>query len=412
MERRPDVVVIGAGRVGLPLALLLEDKGLVVDVKDRRQEICDALREQKMPFHEPGFDELIARTRIVPHKDTLPDADAYIITVGTPLRQHIETDLRQIKAVLQELIQSVDLHGKLLILRSTVAPHTSEYVRDFIETKQHLVLGRDFYLAMCPERIVEGKALVELGQLPQIVGVQESESFVRAKNIFLRLLPQEKIIKTSFLEAELSKLFTNIYRYVNFAIPNYFAMLAHSFHVDIFHLMDVMNYGYERNNGMRLPGLTAGTCLRKDFGMINEYLAQTDLLLQAYKINEFMPKFVADLVRDELQGRRVGILGYTFKANTDDVRDTLVAKLIRYIERSTQSEIMISDYHLPSGRYIDSHNERDFVNWSTDKVIQESEVIFIATNHEQYYSLKNRDLLRKIIVDPWRVLGLHLVNRF
>jgi UDP-N-acetyl-D-mannosaminuronic acid dehydrogenase len=89
-------------------------------------------------------------------------------------------------------------------------------------------------------------------------------------------------------EAELAKLFCNIYRYINFAIPNYFMYLAEEFNVEPFRLLDAMNTGYPRNAGLKKPGFAAGTCLRKDFGMINEHFPQTDLLLQAYKINEYL----------------------------------------------------------------------------------------------------------------------------
>jgi UDP-N-acetyl-D-mannosaminuronic acid dehydrogenase len=407
-----DITVIGAGRVGLPLALMLEKGGHKVAVKDTDKKIASSVLKGEMPFNEPGFEKLIAKTEIYPYILEMPQSKAYIITVGTPLSQHIETDLDQIKKVINELMEKIDLKEKLIILRSTVAPHTTKFIEEYIAKKTGYVLGKDFYLSMCPERIAEGLAFKELTELPQIIGAEDEKSFELSKNIFSKIISEEKITRGTFLEAELAKLFTNIYRYINFAIPNYFAILAQSFGVDVFHLFDVMNNGYERNKGLKKPGFTAGTCLRKDFGMINEHYSQTDLILQAYKINEFMPKFLSDLVKGEFREKSVGILGYTFKADVDDVRDTLAAKLIRYIERNVPDGIKISDYNLPKGIFFDKCNDLSFDNISTSDLINSSDLIFIATNHEKYYKINPADFAGKTVVDLWRVLGKKLINHF
>ena len=407
-----NITIIGAGRVGLPLALTLENKGFSIAIKDKDPKIGEAFSKKKMPFEEPGFEKLISKSKIECYLDKLPNSEVYIITVGTPLNQHIETNLNQIKSVVDELIAQVNLKGKTIILRSTVAPNVSRYLVDYIESKTGLSLGKDFFLAMCPERIVEGMAFKELTQLPQIIGVEDDGSFRRATNVFKKMLPENKIFRGTFLEAELAKLFTNIYRYINFAIPNYFVIMAQSFGVDAFHLFDIMNTSYDRNKGLKNPGLTAGTCLRKDFGMINECISQTDIILQAYKINEFMPKFLIDLVGDKIKGSRVGVLGYTFKADVDDTRDTLTAKLIRYAERKVPKEIKISDYNLPKGKYSDKCNSMEFNNISTDDLIKSSDIIFIATNHSKYYKIPQKLLKGKIVVDIWRVLSKGIIVNF
>lgn len=407
-----DITVIGAGRVGLPLALMLEEKGFQVAVKDTDRKVAASILKGTMPFEEPGFEELVSKTKIHPFVLEMPESKTYIITVGTPLGQHIETNLSQIRKVVDELVEKIDLRKKLIILRSTVAPHTTKFIEEYISKKTGYASGNDFFLSMCPERIAEGLAFEELTKLPQIIGAEDNESFKLSRNIFSKMVSEEKILRGSFLEAELAKLFTNIYRYINFAIPNYFAILAQSFEVDIFHLFDIMNNGYERNNGLKNPGLTAGTCLRKDFGMINEHYSQTDLILQAYKINEFMPKFLSDLSGNELKNKNVGILGYTFKADVDDVRDTLSVKLVRYIERNVPNKIGISDYNLPEGAFSDRCNHLEFENISTYELINTSDVIFIATNHKKYYEINLADFAGKTVIDIWRVLGKKLINHF
>lgn len=154
-------------------------------------------------------------------------------------------------------------------------------------------------------------------------------------------------------------------------------------------------------------------CLRKDFGMINEHFPQTDLLLQAYKINEFFPKMCVDQSKEFIKNNTVGILGYTFKKDTDDTRDTLVLKLISYINRNTPKELSISDYHLTSGNYVDEMNLNfTFDNISTEELIRKNDIIYIGTNHSKYYDLDKSLFIGKIVIDPWRILNSNLVNDY
>jgi UDP-N-acetyl-D-mannosaminuronic acid dehydrogenase len=167
-----------------------------------------------------------------------------------------------------------------------------------------------------------------------------------------------------------------------------------------------MNQNYPRNNGLKTPGFAAGTCLRKDFGMINECFPQTDLLLQAYKINEYMPKFYVDLIGDKFRGKKIGIFGYTFKSDTDDTRDSLVPKMIRYIERHVPREIKIHEPNLPIGYYDDKFNNFNFLNKEFNEVFYDSEIIFIAINHNVFvHEFLNKDFSYKILIDIWNILN-------
>lgn len=159
-------------------------------------------------------------------------------------------------------------------------------------------------------------------------------------------------------------------------------------------------------------GLIHHNCLRKDFGMINEHFPQTDLLLQAYKINEYLPKLCVDSVSGLIKNKTVGILGYTFKKDADDTRDTLVTKLISYINRETPSKILINDVILKLGKFNDTMNNYIFDNIEYKKVIKNSDIIFIGTNHSMYYKISKNMFIGKIVIDPWRVLEGSLVNDY
>lgn len=162
-------------------------------------------------------------------------------------------------------------------------------------------------------------------------------------------------------------------------------------------------------------GIIHHNCLRKDFGMINESFPQTDIILQAYKANEYMPKFYVDLVKDMIKGNQVAVLGYTMKRDTDDTRDSLVPKMIRYIMREVPEEIRVHDPNLPMGEIDDSFNGYKFDNVSYAHALDEADIVFLAMNHSKFSEeLFKEAVMRpgKIVVDIWGLLGDGIVNVF
>jgi UDP-N-acetyl-D-mannosaminuronic acid dehydrogenase len=400
-----DVCIVGTGRVGLPLGLSFLEVGLRsvgVDVDPRLRETVNG---GAMPFHEPGYDALVASRRFVVHADaaTVREADAVVVTVGTPLHNHIETDLRQI----QRVLESVGPHlrpGHLLCLRSTVAPGTTAFVRRWLERNTTLRVGDTLALAFCPERIAEGKAYEEIRTLPQIIGTEDALSRERARALFAPLAPE--LLETDYVSAELVKLFNNITRYVHFALANQFALIADTHGANIHEIRRMANLRYPRNQ-FAAPGLTAGTCLRKDFGMINEWSPYPDLLLSAWKMNEYMPAFLVQHLRQRtpLHDRRVAMLGFSFKADTDDVRDSLAPKLMRYIERETPLSLRVHDPHLSSPLPESGGVE----NTPLEAALADVDCVFVATNHSGFdVALQRLALTRPDawIADIWNVAGI------
>jgi UDP-N-acetyl-D-mannosaminuronic acid dehydrogenase len=403
-------IVIGTGRVGLPLALALMEAGVEVTGVDLspsiRQHVNELLR---MPFHEPGFDEILAtgKLRIVEDVGQAPDTDYYVLTVGTPLLHHIETDLSAVTRALIAVCKRLE-RGQTIVLRSTTAPGTTDYAARLIERETGLKVGRDVFVACCPERIVEGKAREELAQLPQIVGANDSESGQRAAKLFATLGP--RMLLCSAREAELVKLFNNTSRYLYFAVANALSMIAVNHDVEPYRVLELANEDYPRKI-VGLPGFTAGTCLRKDFGMLSEASTSGDILIEAWRINESMPRFLVEqlkLRRTSLSTLRIGVLGYTFKKDADDVRDSLAVKLLRYLQRETPSALMVHDPYVGAPDIEPLHG----LAYEADlgRVVGDSDVILIATNHSLYTSSREQILeaaaqRRAIIVDLWNCLN-------
>lgn len=403
MQEKAKVAIIGTGRVGLPLALTFRAQGHTVVGIDSNAQLRRQVAARKMPFREPGCETLLERHGLEMTEDyaaVAPMSDI-VITVGTPLHQHIEVDLSQVDRVIHGLLPYLR-PGHHVALRSTVAPRTTEYVRCVIQQHTALRVGRDIALSFCPERLAEGAALHELRTIPQICGVEDPLSAHRAASLWQDIAPA--ILHCDYVSAELAKLFCNVYRYITFAIANQFALIADTFGADVYRVITLANERYPRGPIPR-PGFTAGTCLRKDFGMINEASPYPDLFLSAWKINEFMPNFLVQHIqrRVSIQGRYVAVLGYAFKKDSDDVRDSLAPKLVRYLARENPAQIRVSDPHL--GPDLDGRE-----NLSPETAVAGAHLVFIATNHSCFQA----DLPRLAalaspeawIVDLWNLGGV------
>jgi len=404
-----DVCIVGTGRVGLPLGLSLTEVGVNVVGVDLDDNLRAEVNNGRMPFHEPGYDELVASKKLVLHptpEEVVPKSATVIITVGTPLHNHIETDLSQIQRVLEGLKDHFR-KDQTIILRSTVAPGTTTYVRKWIERNTDFTVGDDIKLCFCPERIAEGVAYTELRSLPQICGAEDDESRESAAELFGKLAPE--IMRTNFITAELVKLFNNISRYINFAVANQFALIADNFGANIYETRHLANHDYPRCN-LAMPGFTAGTCLRKDFGMINEWSPYPDMLVSAWKMNEFTPAMLVDqlMQRTKIHDCKVAVLGFTFKKDTDDIRDSLVPKLCRYIHRQLPMELRVTEHHLPDPIQEPSANE-PIKNWAINDALDGIDCVFVATNHTGY-----GDVLKELgktnpdvwVADIWNVGGI------
>jgi UDP-N-acetyl-D-mannosaminuronic acid dehydrogenase len=405
-----DVCVIGTGRVGLPLGLSFLDAGMRSVGVDVDSALISQVNAGIMPFQEAGYDELVARRQFQIFDDPaiVSKSAAIVVTVGTPLHNHIETDLSQIERVLEEVTPHLR-EGQLICLRSTVAPGTTQFGRRWLERYTSLTVGVDVFLAFCPERIAEGKSFTELHTLPQIIGSEDSESERRTTKLFRRIT--EEVLPTNYVTAELVKLFNNILRYVHFALANEFAMIADEFGANIYEAQRLANYKYPRSF-LASPGLTAGTCLRKDFGMINERSPYPDMLLSAWKSNEFMPAFLVEklLKRTDIHGRIVAILGFTFKADSDDLRDSLAPKLWRYIHRQLPAEIRVSEHHVTDP--IPEPSVGSPRNWPLKQVLEGVDVVFVATNHSEYRSCLialGKRAPRVWVADIWNVGGINRI---
>ena len=394
-----DVSVIGLGRVGLPLALTFADAGLSVLGVDNDLERLGTLAAKRMPFREPGTDELLRRTNIElsPHAADAARADAIVLTLGTPSFSHIEIDMSGIRSVLDDLLP-VLREGQLVVLRSTVAPSTTEFVAGYLEKHRGFRVGENLFVAHVPERIAADRFVEEIGTLPCIVGGVGERSGERAAALFAHL--GAPVVYTTPVQAELAKIWTNVLRYATFALPNLLMMDCERYGANVFDVIELINRDYPRG-GIAMPGLTAGTCLRKDFTFSEEKSNAPGMLLAVSRVHESVPLFLVDGIKrrvGDLRERKVAVLGLSFKADTDDERDSLSFKLIRLLER----ELADVAPHDP----VVTRPTTDFEDAITD-----ADVVIVATNHSAFaapeclQAIAQRATPDCLVVDPWNALG-------
>ena len=401
MER--DVSVIGLGRVGLPLALSLADRGLSVIGVDRDPERMAAVRDGRMPFEETGGPEVMERVHAsgrLEVSDRVADAARakhIILTIGTPSFSHIEIDMRDIRSALDDLLPVLQA-GHSVVLRSTIAPGTTEFVAGYLESKLGFTVGEDLFVSHAPERIAAGRFFDEIDSLPQIVGGVGDRSTAVCRELFE--VYESTVIETTPVQAELAKIWTNILRYATFSLPNLLMMDCEQYGANVFDVIELINENYPRG-GMKMPGFTAGTCLRKDFTFSEERSNAPGMLLAVSRVNESVPLFLVEGMKrrlGSLRGKKVAVLGLAFKSATDDERDSLAHKLVRLLEREL-ADVAIHDPQVQTPT-------QSFEEAATD-----ADAVVVATNHsdfcgtEQLRSIAELAKDDALIVDPWNCFG-------
>jgi UDP-N-acetyl-D-mannosaminuronic acid dehydrogenase len=364
-----DVVVVGGfGHVGLPLAISLANNGKKVCALDINNQTEDLISQGKMPFKEEGAEEVLKKVigngnlKLSLDGKVIAESNIVILIIGTPVDKHLNPEFEQLRNMISSYFDYFR-DGQLIIFRSTVYPGTTEkFYHWFLEK------GKNMDIAFCPERIAEGYAMKELVELPQIIS-SFTESGVNRSSELFGLLTKELIILTP-IEAELAKLFTNVWRYIKFATANQFYMIANDHGADFYNIHHGMTHKYKRAQDFPMPGFAAGPCLFKDamqlaaFNNNSFYLGHAAML-----VNEGLPNYIINKLKEKYHLRKltVGILGMAFKADIDDRRESLSYKLKKILEFE-------SDRVLCSDIYI---NEKGFV--SAEELIKQSDIIILAT---------------------------------
>jgi len=388
IENADVTVVGGAGHVGIPLVLALAEAGLRVNVNDLNRATLETLKSGRLPFIEHGAEAVLAKAlsgrRLVftDASDKTSTGGPVIITIGTPIDEFLNPVRRVVQQCIDDLLPRLK-DGQLIVLRSTVFPGTTDWLASYLQGR-----GRKLKLAFCPERVVQGYGLKELAAMPQIVSGTTPEAEREAAALFERIAPE--VVTVMPIEAEFAKLFTNAYRYIEFAATNEFYLVAKSAGVDYQRVLAAMKHNYPRMNSLPRPGFAAGPCLVKDTMQLSAFARnQFGLGHTALLINEGLVLHVIDDIkrRYDLAKTAVGLLGMAFKAESDDVRASLSYKFKNALTGLARA-VLTTDPFVTTDPELEP----------LDEVIAKSDILVLCAPHACY---RDADFKGKPVFDVW-----------
>jgi len=416
------IVVVGMGYVGIPAAALFADTpGFTVAGVQRRSKRSgwkiDWLNQGKNPIggDEPGLSELIARAvkkgtfKVVDDISTCRDAEAVLIDVQTPTDPDKTPNYDSLKEVC-EAVGKFMRPNTLVVVESTVAPGTTDnIVKPILEKSSGMKAGKDFCLAFCYERVMVGRLIKNMVELPRIVGGVDEESTKRAMELYSHVV-KAKLHPTDTLTAEVTKVVENTYRDVNIAFANEVALICESLGVDVFKVRELVNTlpndptnpASNPIRNMHYPGGgVGGHCLPKDgwllkYGLdaFGKFKFFPKIIVSTREVNDSMPTHVVDLVEDalaergkKLKGAKVAILGVAFLENCDDTRNTHSAAIYSELRKRGAKPMLhdplVRDFDLPFTRAL-------------DEALLNADGVVLSTKHKEYLKLDLKALKNKL----------------
>ncbi|AEC51934.1 UDP-N-acetyl-D-mannosamine 6-dehydrogenase [Pyrococcus sp. NA2] len=370
------ISVLGLGYIGLPTALLFASSGHEVVGVDINEKKVRLLNEGKLPFQEPGLEELFEKAKSNFRATTqVEESDVFLIAVPTPLDNHTKAaDLRHVKSA-AEMIYPHLRKGNLVILESTVPPGTTEKLLIPILEKSGLNAGEDFYVVHCPERAIPGRTIYEMVHNDRVIGGITPESAEFARDLY-RSFVKGNIYLTDLTTAEFVKLIENTYRDVNIALVNELAKIAEEYGVNIWEAIELANKHPRVNLHKPGPGV-GGHCIAIDPWFVIQGSSNGRLISLARYINDTMPNYVLRKVKEMLRGLKfptITVLGVAYKGNVDDARETPALRFIRLAENEG-FEVKVYDPYV---------KEFDYPLLDLEEAVKGSDCIVVITDHDVF----------------------------
>lgn len=380
-------IIGGCGHVGIPLGLAFASKNFQVSLIDRNVSAVEQINQGHLPFKEDGAEELLQRhcgKNLNATTDTsiVAEQDVVVFVTGTPVDEHLNPKVHDVLHVVSEYLPLMN-PKQLIILRSTIFPGVTRIIANLLSTRLGMA-----NLAFCPERIVQGKGIEEIFSLPQLVSGVSKESEDAVAELFSSIAP--KVIRLRPEEAEIAKLMTNAWRYLEFAIANQFYMMVEKKGLDFYRILNAMKEDYPRAKHFARAGLAAGPCLFKDTMQLSAFHSNEFFLgHSAMLVNEGLPNFLVNQLEKKmggagsLKGKRIGILGMAFKPDNDDIRESLSFKIRKLLEIK-MADVLVTDEFAQGMMPL-------------DEFMKSAEGIIVGVPHSAYRTLQ----LNCPYVDCW-----------
>ena len=442
--------VLGLGYIGLPTASTFAINGVKVLGVDTNLRVVETLQKGQIHIHEPGLQELVTQavqSGNLTASTRVEEADAFLIAVPTPFKQHEQGDYNGQKFKLADMTavtaatEAIVPHlrkGNLVVLESTSPPRTTvDLVKPILE-RSGLIAGSDFLLCYSAERVLPGQILRELIENARVIGGVTPES-ARAGRDLYALFVKGKIIETDATTAEMVKIMENTTRDVNIALANEFSRLAERFGVDVWEAIGLANLHPRINILSPGPGV-GGHCISVDPWFFVEAAPQlTPLIYSARQVNDSQPHFVLEKVKQAfsaraavpgealpwsggdaamsvLSGKKIAALGLAYKPDVDDLRESPAAEIVHLLQ-AEGAHVKAWEPFKPNARLDDIRMATDL-----NDAIRDADMLLLLVKHSEFASLDPQvissstkarlalDTVNAWNVDEWQRAGFRLLR--
>jgi len=395
------IAIIGLGYVGLPLACLCARKGYYVLGIDKNPKIVNLVNQGVSHIKDKKLEIELrkqkGKIKATTSFQNLSKVNYIIVCVPTPVNNNHKPDLKPLKSALKGISKFLK-KGQLVIIESTIYPGTTEEIVKPILEESGLKVGKDFFLAHCPERIDPGNKRWSLDKIPRVLGAITKEGKKKATKFYKSIINAEILELNSIKAVEAVKITENTFRDVNIAFINELAKSFDKFDIDI---IEVIRGASTKPFGFMpfYPGCgVGGHCIPVDpYYLIEKAKGigfNHKFLKLARMINNSMPAYTVSLLEskiDNLKDKKIGVLGLSYKADVDDTRESPALK-IREILEEKKAKVFVFDPFIP---------EKSSVS-SLEELLKKVDYLILATDHREFKDMdleKLKENKIKIIID-------------
>ena len=369
------------GYIGLPTATMFSCYGHKVIGVDVNEKVVNNINKGKIIIEEPNLEELVED---VVKKGNLiasispKESDVFIISVPTPIKDDKTSDMSYVISATKSIIKYLK-EGNIVVLESTSPVGTTEEVVKPIIEESGLKVGRDIKLGYCPERVIPGKIIYELKNNDRVIGGIDKKSAEEIRKIY-KTIVDGNIYLTDCKTAELCKLMENTYRDVNIALSNELLLICDKLNINVWEVIEYSNKHPRVNLHTPGPGV-GGHCLAVDPWFIIEKEPELSNIIKSSRLlNDSMPEYVYNKIDKILQkdkSKKITILGITYKANTDDMRESPIIKLI--------DKLLKNNYNV---KVFDPYIKDFQINCqSILEACKDSDLLILGVNHDYFKNL-------------------------
>lgn len=408
------VCVIGLGYIGLPTAAFIASKGIHVYGVDVNPNYVEAINRGDVPFVEPGFDELLRKVvseGLLTAGSEQVEADAYIVCVPTPFKEHHEIDSKFIMSAAEAMAPHLR-SGALVVLESTSPPGTTELLgKKLIELRPDLTLdeGADnaIYLAHCPETVLPGRIMDEMENNDRVIGGLNPTATKAAVDLYRTFVTAE-IVTTNAATAEMAKLTENSFRDVNIAFANELSLICDRLGIDVWELIEIANHHPRVNILQPGPGV-GGHCIAVDpWFIVSSAPEESKLIRQAREVNDSKPAVVVRKAEEKLEGFENPVLatfGISFKPDIDDLRESPALHIVEELaKRNPEIDIRVVEPNISKlPEKLGTSVNVKLVE--IDEALKDADVVLLLVDHREFKDIDVNRLNSIELIDTrgmWR----------